>query len=103
MGQRRDARRLLVVAVDHLPRRPARVRLREHCFDRGEIILALRPVAIIFRPGLPAFPRIVEPRGEALVLLLLREDRKSTRLKSSHYCASRMPSSDSTKTTSYFI
>src|SRR3546814_16704185 len=47
--------------------------LREHFFDRGEIILALRPVAIIFRPGLPAFPRIVEPRGEAFVLLLLRD------------------------------
>src|SRR3546814_14293931 len=65
--------RLLVVAVDHRPRRPARVRLLEHFFDRGEIILALRPVAIIFRPGLPAFPRIVEPRGEAFVLLLLRD------------------------------
>src|SRR3546814_3426727 len=49
------------------------VRLREHFFDRGEVILALRPVAIIFRHGLPAFPRIVEPLGEAFVLLLLRD------------------------------
>src|SRR3546814_9720458 len=38
-------------------------------------------------------PRVGRPEDRALDLLVHHGDRKSTRLNSSHYCASRMPSS----------
>src|SRR3546814_10887192 len=73
MGQRGDARRFLVVAVDHLPRRPARVGLPEHLVHRGQIVGPLRAVAIILGSRLPALPRIVEPVGKTYVLFRLRD------------------------------
>src|SRR3546814_3446974 len=73
MGQRGDARRFLVVAVDHLPRRPARVGLPEHLVHRGQIVGPLRAVAIILGSRLPALPRTVEPVGQTYVLFRLRD------------------------------
>src|SRR3546814_10872843 len=72
MGQRGNPRRLLVVAVDHLPRRPTRVGEPEHLVHRVEIIRPPRTVAIILCAGLPTLPRIVQPVGEALGLFGLR-------------------------------
>src|SRR3546814_5560701 len=72
-----------------------------HCLPditKAETVLGYAPRAD-FRLGLAglaewvadqtAFDRVEQARNE----LELRGDRKSTRLNSSHYCASRMPSS----------
>src|SRR3546814_4242694 len=56
-------------------------------FHRGEAVVA----PAIVEAGIAAVGRALGAFAQAALPL---RDRKSTRLNSSHYCASRMPSSD---------
>src|SRR3546814_7280019 len=57
----------------------------------------VRPIA------LDGFQAMAVPQGRRLLFVLESKDRKSTRLNSSHYCASRMPSSARTKQNEHYL
>src|SRR3546814_4590313 len=87
----RGADAILLGAVGGKPNDP---NLPPGILERG-LLLKLRfelDHYVNLRPS-KLFPGVVSPLGEHILKGAEVEDRKSTRLNSSHYCASRMPSS----------